>query len=98
MSIKDLVAKAVMIVDDEPLVLAMLVRAARSWHFEIQSASTAEGALLALERRCPPIVVTDLSMPSHGGVWLVGKFAGAGPRSPSSSSQGAKKQTRPWNV
>ncbi len=71
MSIKDSVAKAVTIVDDEPLVLDMLIRAARSWGYEVETASSAEGALLALERRCPPIVVTDLNMPGHGGVWLV---------------------------
>jgi response regulator RpfG family c-di-GMP phosphodiesterase len=71
MSLKESLPKAVTIVDDEPLVQEMLIRAARSWGYEIESASTAEGALVSLERRMTPIVVTDLSMPGHGGVWLV---------------------------
>src|SRR5260370_21165684 len=77
---KDSVGKAVTIVDDEPLVLDMLVRAAHSWHFEVETASTAAGALLALERRCTPIVVTDLSMPGQGGVWLVRQIRRRWPR------------------
>jgi putative two-component system response regulator len=71
MPFKDLVPKTVTIVDDEPLVLEMLVRAARSWQYEVQSASTAEEAVSLLERRRTPIVVTDLNMPGQGGVWLV---------------------------
>lgn len=80
MPIKDSVSKAVTIVDDEPMVLDMLVRAARSWQFEVETASTAEGALLALERRYTPIVVTDLSMPGQGGVWLVRQIRRRWPR------------------
>jgi response regulator RpfG family c-di-GMP phosphodiesterase len=76
----DSVAKAVTIVDDEPLVLDMLVRAAKSWGYEVETASTGEGALLALERRCTPIVVTDLSMPGQGGVWLVNQIRRRWPR------------------
>jgi len=71
MSIKESLPKAVTIVDDEPLVLEMLIRAAHSWGYEVESASTAEGALVSLDRRITPIVVTDLSMPGQGGVWLV---------------------------
>jgi len=80
MSTKDSVAKAVTIVDDEPLVLDMLIRAARSWEYEVETASTAEGALLSLERRSTPIVVTDLNMPGQGGVWLVRQIRRRWPR------------------
>jgi len=71
MTNKDSVSQAVTIVDDEPLVLDMLVRAARSWKYEVQTANDAEEALVALERRYTPVVVTDLNMPGKGGVWLV---------------------------
>src|SRR5712692_4239431 len=80
MSTSDSIAKAVTIVDDEPLVLDMLVRAAKSWGYEVETASTGEGALLALERRATPIVVTDLSMPGQGGVWLVNQIRRRWPR------------------
>ena len=68
---KDAASQAVMIVDDEPLVLDMLVRAARSWKYQVQTATNAEEALITLERQWTPIVVTDLNMPGQGGVWLV---------------------------
>jgi response regulator RpfG family c-di-GMP phosphodiesterase len=61
----------VTMVDDEPSVLNVLVRAARSWRYDCQAASTAEQALELLEKRPTPVVVTDLRMPGRGGVWLV---------------------------
>jgi response regulator RpfG family c-di-GMP phosphodiesterase len=61
----------VTVVDDEPAALDVLVRAARSWHYECQAATSAEGALQLLEASPSPIVVTDLRMPGRGGVWLV---------------------------
>src|SRR5204862_3740428 len=62
---------AVTVVDDEPMAQDVLVRAARSWQFDCQAASTAEQALELLERNLTPIVVTDLRMPGRGGLWLV---------------------------
>jgi putative nucleotidyltransferase with HDIG domain len=64
-------AVSVTVVDDEPVTLDVLVRAARSWHFECQAAGTAEQAVQLLERRPTPVVVTDLRMPGCGGVWLI---------------------------
>lgn len=62
---------AVTVVDDEPMAQDVLVRAARSWHFQCQTASTAEQALELLERNRTPVVVTDLRMPGRGGLWLI---------------------------
>jgi response regulator RpfG family c-di-GMP phosphodiesterase len=64
-------AKMVTIVDEEPGVLDMLVRAAQSWNYQCQPAPSAEAALELLEKRPTPIVVTDLNMPGQGGIWLV---------------------------
>jgi response regulator RpfG family c-di-GMP phosphodiesterase len=68
---EDWSARTVTVVDDEPVVQDVLVRAARSWNYDCQAAGTAEQALELLERRLTPIVVTDLRMPGRGGVWLV---------------------------
>jgi response regulator RpfG family c-di-GMP phosphodiesterase len=62
---------AVTVVEDEPMAQDVLVRAARSWHYECQSASSAEQAMELLERNLTPVVVTDLRMPGRGGLWLV---------------------------
>ncbi len=64
-------AVRVTVVDDEPLARDVLVRAARSWHYECQAASTGEQALDLLEVRPTPIVVTDLRMPGMGGIRLL---------------------------
>src|SRR5205814_3845360 len=62
---------SVTVVDDEPYIQDVLARAARSWHYQCQTAGTAEEALALLEQRLTPVVVTDLRMPGRGGVWLV---------------------------
>jgi putative nucleotidyltransferase with HDIG domain len=63
--------RCVTLVDDEPSALDILTRAAKSFHFDCQTATTAESALELLERQPTPLVVTDLCMPGKGGVWLV---------------------------
>jgi response regulator RpfG family c-di-GMP phosphodiesterase len=63
--------RSVTLVDDEPSSLDVLVRAARTFQFDCQWASSAEKAVELLERRLTPLVVTDLRMPGEGGLWLV---------------------------
>jgi response regulator RpfG family c-di-GMP phosphodiesterase len=63
--------RTVTLVDDEPHALDVLVRAAKSWRYDCQAATSAEQAVEMLERRPTPVVVTDLRMPGRGGVWLV---------------------------
>jgi putative nucleotidyltransferase with HDIG domain len=67
----EIAAMTVTVVDDEPSVQDVLIRAARSWHYECQSAGSAEQALELLEHQPTPIVITDLRMPGRGGIWLV---------------------------
>ncbi|MBI3823689.1 MAG: response regulator [Planctomycetes bacterium] len=71
MSDKTALRRCVTLVDDEPAALDILMRAAKSFHFDCQTATTAESALEMLERQPTPLVVTDLCMPGNGGVWLV---------------------------
>ncbi len=59
------------IVDDEPAVLDVLVRAARAWQYDCQGAINAEQAVQLLEKSRTPLLVTDLRMPGRGGLWLV---------------------------
>jgi putative two-component system response regulator len=63
--------RLVTLVDDEPVALDVLVRAARAFHFDCQTAASAEQAITVLESRPTPLVVTDLRMPGQGGLWLV---------------------------
>ncbi len=68
---KTALRRCVTLVDDEPSALDILTRAARSFHFDCQSATSAEAALTLFEQNPTPLVVTDLRMPGMGGVWLV---------------------------
>lgn len=61
----------VTVVEDEPFAQDVLVRAARSWNYGCQAASSAEQALQLLEEHPTQVVVTDLRMPGRGGIWLV---------------------------
>jgi putative two-component system response regulator len=63
--------RRVTLVDSEPSALDILLRAAQSFHFDCQTATSAESALELLERQPTPLVVLDLCMPGMGGVWLV---------------------------
>lgn len=63
----------VTLVEDDPFVLDVLTRAARSWDFDCQSAQSAEEAWDLLQNDPTPVVVTDLRMPGKGGTWLVGE-------------------------
>jgi putative nucleotidyltransferase with HDIG domain len=63
--------RSVTLVDDEPGALEVLTQAAKSFHFDCQTASCAESALELFERQPTPVVVTDLAMPGLGGAWLV---------------------------
>jgi putative two-component system response regulator len=64
-------ALSVMVVEDEPMAQDVLVRAARLWDYDCQTAASAEEALELLEQNPTAILVTDLKMPGRGGVWLV---------------------------
>src|SRR5438309_2155226 len=56
-------AVTVTVVDDEPLVAEMLVRAAACWHYRCQTAVSVGEALQLFEKNPTPILVTDLHMP-----------------------------------
>jgi response regulator RpfG family c-di-GMP phosphodiesterase len=62
---------AVTLVDDEPAVLGILAHALSKWRYPTQVASSAEEAIGLLDRHPTPLLVTDLTMPGRGGLWLV---------------------------
>lgn len=64
-------AVTVTVVDDEPLVAEMLVRAAACWNYRCQTALSVGEALQLFEKNPTPILVTDLHMPGTKGTQLV---------------------------
>jgi len=74
--------RCVTLVDDEPFALDILVRAARSFHFDCQTACCAEDALTALEKQQTPLVVTDLRMPVLDGFGVITDIKRQSPATP----------------
>lgn len=65
---------AVLIVDDEAAVRAVLSRWLAAEGYEIGEADTAEAALAAMARICADVVLCDVEMPGQGGLWLAAQL------------------------
>jgi sigma-B regulation protein RsbU (phosphoserine phosphatase) len=63
-------ARAVLLVDDDSLVLAHLSELVRAAGFEVHTAGDGSTALAFLEQHFTPIVITDLNMPAVDGLAL----------------------------
>src|SRR5688572_8599250 len=60
----------VLVVDDEALICELLTRWVQHWGYAVQHASTAEMALATMEAEPADILLCDVRMPGHDGLWL----------------------------
>jgi two-component system KDP operon response regulator KdpE len=58
----------VLIVDDEPSILAAMVPLLRSRGYEVSTAANGRGALEAVERGKPDLIILDLGLPDMDGI------------------------------
>ena len=65
---------AVLIVDDEDAVRAVLSRWLAAEGYEIGEADTSEAALAAMARTSADVVLCDVEMPGQGGLWLAAQL------------------------
>ena len=63
----------ILLVDDEQLITNLLSRALSSWGFLVESRDNADLALERLRNADFSMVLCDLKMPGHDGVWLLSK-------------------------
>ena len=61
----------ILVVDDDPHVRALFVEVLRQTGAIVESSGVAEEAIKFFEAGTPDVVVTDLRMPVHDGVWLL---------------------------
>lgn len=61
----------VLVVDDEPAVRQLLTRWLEGWGCQVKHAATATQALELMESEAASIVLCDVKMPGHDGLWLV---------------------------
>ena len=60
----------ILVVDDEASVREILSRRLQQWGHQVRAAPTAEAALEEMRQSVPDIVLCDIIMPVHDGVWL----------------------------
>jgi DNA-binding NtrC family response regulator len=61
----------ILVVDDEASVREILSRRLQQWGHQVTTAPTAEAALEEMKQWRPDIVLCDIIMPVHDGVWLL---------------------------
>ena len=62
--------QSVMVVDDEEGIRTLLSRWLTNWGYEPRLAVSADDALEQMEAAPAPIVLCDVMMPVHDGLWL----------------------------
>jgi DNA-binding NtrC family response regulator len=65
---------SVLIVDDEPGIRQFLSRWLAPAGYEIREAADADAALAMIDVEVPDVVLCDVQMPGHDGLWLVGQL------------------------
>ncbi|MGH9147038.1 MAG: response regulator [Vicinamibacterales bacterium] len=61
---------SVLVVDDEPAVREFLARWLAAWGYSVKVAANASEALEVMLAEPVPIMVCDIKMPGHDGLWL----------------------------
>jgi two-component system response regulator MprA len=69
---------AVLVVDDDAPIRRMLERTLRAAGFAVELASDGGGALAAVERRAPDVLVLDVAMPGLDGLAVCRRLRGKG--------------------
>src|SRR2546423_1494519 len=64
-------AARVLVVDDEESVRLLLLRWLAEWGYEATAVASASDALEAMAARPADILIADLTMPVHNGIWLL---------------------------
>ena len=59
-----------LVVDDDPSIRNVLGRRLRQWGYEVKEAPGATEALEIMMVEAPAIVLLDINMPGHDGLWL----------------------------
>jgi Response regulator containing CheY-like receiver, AAA-type ATPase, and DNA-binding domains len=60
----------VLVVDDEPVVRDFLKRCLEGWGYSVKQAGSAAEALECMMARPASVVLCDIKMPDHDGLWL----------------------------
>lgn len=82
----------VLVVDDEEAVRKMLTRWLVAWGYDVMAVTTADEAIGVMTTLPAPIVITDIIMPIHDGVWLLEQIRSRWPNTFVIMESGATQQ------
>ena len=64
----------VLVVDDEESIRKLLLRWLAGWGYEAKGAGSANDAIELMTAEAAAIVLCDVMMPEHDGIWLAGQI------------------------
>ena len=70
----------VLVVDDEDAIRRLLVRWLAGWGYEAKQAANAEDAIEIMAAEPADIMLCDVMMPVHDGIWLAEQVRGRWPQ------------------
>ena len=72
----------VLVVDDEPVVRGFLAHCLEEWGYAVQQAGSADDALDLMVANPASVVLVDVKMPGHDGLWLAERLRATWPGTP----------------
>src|SRR5579864_574664 len=72
----------VLVVDDEPVVRNFLTRCLEGWGYAVKQAGSAADAIEFMTARPASVVLCDVRMPGHDGLWLAEQLRARWPDTP----------------
>jgi len=70
----------VLVVDDDESIRRLLTRWLASWGYDAKEAGNADDAIVMMSAQPADIILCDVNMPVHDGIWLAEKVRGRWPK------------------
>ena len=80
----------VLVVDDEEAIRRLLIRWLEGWGYEARQAANAEEALEIMTANAAEIMLCDVMMPVHDGIWLAEQVRNRWPQTAVIMASGAQ--------
>ena len=71
---------SVLVVDDEEPIRRLLTRWLASWDYDAKEAANADDAIVMMTSQPADIILCDVNMPVHDGIWLAEQVRGRWPQ------------------
>jgi DNA-binding NtrC family response regulator len=81
---------SVLVVDDEETIRRLLTRWLADWGYDAKEAANADDAIVMMTAQPADIILCDVYMPVHDGVWLAEQVRGRWPQTAVIMASGAQ--------